>query len=250
MTYRCEATSVEGFIQQLACNYIPHGYWFYVSGFVPDGKDPAAVDCKLTEKYGICVSRQTRARRKLAGSANLHYLRYGRYFVILATHGKHPFFAEENVNIRDLRKVPIKIAGYSVSFKKGGFRRTTGKEPATRDDRWHAKVQISRDKYAELKAYYRQLATRRSAESLGRELFTLPFQPYAPVRQQLLNLLRIVNKARREAALEQVPYDVLRYRRDIVKPFAAGPTPTGGTVALSDSSTALAKPLCLPGLSR
>ena len=69
MEYRYEAASVTGFVQQLACNYLPHGYWFYVTGSVPEGKDPAAIDRKLMEKYGVGLSRQQRARRKLAGLA-------------------------------------------------------------------------------------------------------------------------------------------------------------------------------------
>jgi len=40
MKYRCEATSVTGFIQQLAVGYVRHGYFFYVVGQVPEGKDP------------------------------------------------------------------------------------------------------------------------------------------------------------------------------------------------------------------
>lgn len=40
MKYRCEATSLEGFVQQLASNILPHGYWHNVTGRVPDGKDP------------------------------------------------------------------------------------------------------------------------------------------------------------------------------------------------------------------
>ncbi len=32
MEYRCVAGSVAGFVQQLASCYLPHGYWFYVSG--------------------------------------------------------------------------------------------------------------------------------------------------------------------------------------------------------------------------
>ena len=80
MPYQCVATSVAGFVQQLACNYLPHGYWFYVTGHMPEKKDPRAVDEKLLGKYDIALSRQSRARRKLAGYANLHYLRHGRAF--------------------------------------------------------------------------------------------------------------------------------------------------------------------------
>ena len=45
--YRCVATSVEGFVQQVAVQYLRHGYWFYVAGQIPEGKDSAAVDAKV-----------------------------------------------------------------------------------------------------------------------------------------------------------------------------------------------------------
>src|SRR5262245_16484713 len=85
MEYRCVATSLEGFVQQLESNILRNGYWFYVAGRVPEGKDGAAVDRKLMEKYGLQISRQQRARRKLGGLANVHYLRLERFWVLLAT---------------------------------------------------------------------------------------------------------------------------------------------------------------------
>src|SRR5437870_4167820 len=88
--YRCEATSVEGFVQQLAVSYLGNGYWFYVVGEVPPGKDPRRVDEKLVARYQVDLSKWARARRKRAGLANLQYLRHGRLFVLLATHGMHP----------------------------------------------------------------------------------------------------------------------------------------------------------------
>ena len=71
MEYRCVATSVAGFVQQLVSCYLPHGYWFYVSGIIPPGKVPATVDEKLIGKYGIGLSRTSRARRKAMGIANV-----------------------------------------------------------------------------------------------------------------------------------------------------------------------------------
>ena len=99
MCYQCELTSVEGFIQYLASNVLSSGYFFYVQGWVPEGKDPRAVDRKLLGKYGIDLSRSSRARRKRAGLANLHYLRHGQAFLLLATHGRHPFFVEEGEHV-------------------------------------------------------------------------------------------------------------------------------------------------------
>jgi hypothetical protein len=101
MPYRAEATSVEGFVQQIACCYLRHGYWFYVTGHVPEGKDARAIDHKLIAKYSIGVSESTRARRKRLGQANLQFLRHGRLFVILATKGQHDFFTVESKSIHD-----------------------------------------------------------------------------------------------------------------------------------------------------
>jgi hypothetical protein len=220
MEYRCEATSAAGFVQQLVSCYLPHGYWFYVSGIVPPGKDPKAVDEKLLAKYGISVSRTSRARRKAAGMANVHYIRYQRRFLLLATHGHHLFFDDEEKNLRDARRVPIKFAGYSISVAKGGYKgkRITG-GVLVHDDKWRVRVQIEKEWYRGLKAYLLDIALYRSADFLGFELFNLPFEPYAPVRQQLLNLIRHINRRRESARLEQIAYSVLRYRRQIVRPF-------------------------------
>src|SRR5689334_18499210 len=93
--YRCEATSIAGFVQQLAVSYIGNGYWFYVSGYVPEKKDPKMVDAKLIERYGIDVSKWVRTRRKKGGLANIHYIRHDRFWVLIATKGQHEFFASE-----------------------------------------------------------------------------------------------------------------------------------------------------------
>jgi hypothetical protein len=216
--YQCEATSVSGFVQQLACNYLPHGYWLYVTGWIPDRKDPCQVDRKLLAKYRIGISRQARARRKLAGFANLHYLRHGQFFVILATHGRHSFFADEAKVVRDIRRRPIKFAGYSISVKEDSARKRA-RAPGAAARKWRVHVRIERERYLELKAYFVSVATRWSAELLRSQFHALPFEPYAPVRQQLLNILRLVNKARGFAGFEKIPSDVLRFRRQIVRPF-------------------------------
>ena len=215
MPYRAEATSLEGFVQQIACCYLRHGYWFYVTGQVPVGKDPRAIDRKLIAKYGIGVSDSTRARRKRLGQANLQYLRHGRRFVILATKGQHDFFTFESRSIHDIRHVPLQYGGYSISYRRGGRTRT-----GERDARWHAHVEIERRRYLELKAWFLDMATHRSADHLALAFYQVPFEPYAPVRRQLLNLWRAVNRARRQAGFQAVPVEVLPLKRRIVRPFA------------------------------
>jgi len=62
MDYRCEATSISGFIQQLAVGYVGHGCFFYVLGQVPEGKDPQRIDEKLIAKYRIGVVPKSETR--------------------------------------------------------------------------------------------------------------------------------------------------------------------------------------------
>lgn len=214
MEYRAEATSVEGFVQQIACCYLRHGYWFYVSGWIPQGKDPKAVDEKLIAKYGIAVSESTRARRKIAGKANLQYIRHERFFVILATKGEHRFFTEEGNLIRDIRRVPLKYAGYSISYRRGGRTRD-----GQLDSKWHSHVEIERRQLLDLKAWLTEHAARATTAELAKAIYALPVESYAPVRRQLLNLLRQLNHTRKSAGKTPLPIEVLPLRRRVVRPY-------------------------------
>jgi hypothetical protein len=200
--YRCEATSVEGWVQQIAVSYVRNGYFFYVTGAIREGRDPSEIDRKLIERYGVNVSKFTRARRKKAGLANVHYLRHGRFFVLLATHGQHVFFERERDLIRDAREVPIKYEGYAVGYHAGT-----------------SHVRLDRGTELNLKAYLEDIATKATAASIARQFRRLPFQPYSPVRKQLLAILDEVNRLRRVAGLERVPVTAVRWKRWIVKPF-------------------------------
>lgn len=206
--YRYIAESEAGFIRQLAVSYVGSGFWFYVTGRIPDGKDPARTDEKLLQRYRVSLSKWARARRKKAGFGNVHYLRHGRFFVLLASHGAHRFFLEED--FRDCRRAPIRAFGYVVSYRKGV------------DGKGHPSVRIDRDEYRRAKSYFESVACHRSAEALGRELGNLRFEPYAPVRRQLLNILRAVNRARDARGFVPVPHKVLRLRATPRAVFAEG----------------------------
>jgi hypothetical protein len=202
MEYRCEATSVAGFIQQLAVAYVGRGYFFYVVGEIPERKDPRGVDERIIDKYGIAIGKATRARRKAAGFANLQYLRFQRAFVLLATRGRHRFFEEERKFIRDVREHPVKFGGYSVSHRSG-----------------HPHVRIEQNRYLEMKAFLLDVAIHRSKEWLEKELKRLPFEPYAPIRAQLYSILREVNRRRELARFEPISASAIRVRRRVVRPF-------------------------------
>lgn len=222
MKYRCEATTLEGFVQILASNYLPHGYWFYVTGRVPSGKDAQAVDAKIIDKYQIGLSRQQRARRKQQGMANLHYVRFQDFFVILATHGKHPFFSSEQKNVKDIRKHPIQFHGYSLTVRRGGFlKKVQGEETATPDGKYRVRVSISRKAYRDLYADLVDRAAHRNLEMLRWELWNQPYEPYAPIRKQYLKVLRRMNQVRSAMGYDKLPTDVIRYQRRIVSPFGS-----------------------------
>ncbi|HRY49110.1 MAG TPA: hypothetical protein P5186_13765 [Candidatus Paceibacterota bacterium] len=208
MTYRCVATSVAGFVQQLAVSYVANGYYFYVTGAIPDHKDPARIDGKMVEQYGIDQSKWTRCRRKRVGLANVHYLRYGRFFVLIATRGEHSFYAGEAGQIRDIRRHPIHFGGYSI-----GCRQAKGQ------GKYHSSVRIDRAVFGEIKANFEKIAVHQTVEELYMKLREIPYEPYAPVRDQLRIILRAINRRRRLAGLELVPWNVLRLRRSPVRVF-------------------------------
>jgi hypothetical protein len=210
MPYNCEAHSLTGFVQQLAVAYVAKGYRFYVTGRVPERKDPVAVDRKLVERYGVELSQWARARRKRAGQAAVQYLRHDRFFVLIATHGRHPIF-EEEADIRDIRKAPLKYGGYAVSFRH-----------STVTGRSHASVRIEREEYLRLKSYFLELARHRTVPHLVEVFRSLPYEPYAPIRRQLLPILRAVNRERIASRFELVPRSCLRLRRRHVRVFVSG----------------------------
>jgi hypothetical protein len=206
MAYRYEAKTEDGFVQQLAVSYVANGYYFFVTGVIPEGKDARRVDEKLIAKYGIDISKFTRARRKAAGQANVQYLRFDRFFALVATHGIHDFFLPadaggEGARIRDCRKVPIKFASYAVSCRGG-----------------HAHVRIERDTFRDVQAFFVEHALR-SRDWLEEQIRILPFQPWAPVRAQVFQLVRAVNARRKLASYELVDPACVRTRRRSVKPF-------------------------------
>lgn len=206
MGYRCVAASVEGFVQQLAVAYITHGYWFYVAGQIPEGKDPITVDAKLIERYGIAISKWARCRRKKQGLANMQYLRHDRFFVLLATKGRHEFFEREQASFRDVRRSPIKFAGYSIGCRRGP------------DGRLHASVRMERAEQAGIKAMLVEIGVQRTG-AVERELARLPHLRFAPIRRQLCDVLRAVNRARRTAGLGLLSVEAVPWKRRIVRPF-------------------------------
>ena len=239
MEYRYIATSEKGFVRQLACNYLAHGYWYYVTGRVKPGRVPEKVDQAILDKYGVRMSRNQRWKRKRRGLGNVHYLRYEDFWVLVCTKGEHLFFREHEIRDKrgllikrfyhDVRKKPIIFRGYSTSVKRGKYKPYRHKSypdgPREKEEpgKYRVKVQISRKAYGLLTAEFLELAARRyvGAKVLEQQLRWLRYEPYAPVRQQLLELVRRMNKVRGQRGFRDkvVAKRAVRMRIDPVSPF-------------------------------
>lgn len=213
--YRWLASSVDGFIEQLV-RYINGGHYFYVTGRMPLGKDPLRIDAKLLDKFECVQPRWRRSRRKLAGIASVHYLRYERSWILIATHGLGPFYEEHSADdpdashqFLDCRRRAIQFSGYSIGH---GLSERTGKG--------HTLVRLDAETYKNLKAYFLDLAVRRGTLALETEFSRLSFQPYRPVREQLFAIVRGVNRRRKLRGFEPLDWQkCIKSKRRITKPF-------------------------------
>jgi hypothetical protein len=216
--YKWEAKTLEGFIQQLAVAYIARRYFFYVTGRVPQRLSALEHDRRLLQKFDVARSKWSRYRRTKRNGpdgrplANVQYVRFRDFWVLLATSGYHRFFEEHTQpaiagiatirQYKDVRETPIVYGGYSLGHN--------GK----------ASVRISRPAYRELKDHFLKLSTaHRSTLQLEREFHRSPFESYGGVTRQMFAVLRAVNQARRTAGLTPVPNHCIRVKRRAVKPF-------------------------------
>ena len=62
VNYKWEATTLEGFIQQLAVAYVARRYFFYVSGLVPPRLSWEEQDQRLLAKFDVARSKWSRYR--------------------------------------------------------------------------------------------------------------------------------------------------------------------------------------------
>jgi hypothetical protein len=106
-------------------------------------------------------------------------------------------------HFRDVHRDPIFFRGYSMRVAEGGYLpRRLWKDPAIPefDLKRRVRVRISNDAYAELKADLIERASsgRWNAANLEAAIWNVPYLPYAPIREQLRDLVRWMNRARRE----------------------------------------------------
>jgi hypothetical protein len=220
MEYKYEVTSLTGYLQRVATHLLPKGYYFFVQGTLPEGKNASVLDRKFISRYEIDKTEGARRWRKSQGLGNVQYVRFADSWILLLTHGDHSIRENEGNNLRDVRRFPIRIGDYSLYVKRGQFlKKEYSESEAKHDGRWRVRVLIAREPYRELCSYFLSIACHRRAEDLSKELFELPYVPYAPVRKQLLKLLRLINAKRKAAGFSKVPVTCLRFKREIVRAF-------------------------------
>lgn len=214
--YRWVATTLEGFVQQLAVGYVARGYFFYVNGNVPKRLSPEDQDQRILKKFDVARSKWSRyRRRKRIGPdgrplANVQYIRFRNYWVLLASSGHHRFFDVHSSKslsgvsqINDVRERPIQYGGYSIGHRNG-----------------KASIRINRRAYRQLKAHFLNLAlATNSTTLLEHEFLYSPFEPYGGVTRQMFAILRAVNRLRKTAAYPMVSKKCIRVRRKAVRPF-------------------------------
>lgn len=243
---RHSVASIDGMVQQLV-TLVAKGYRYYFVGKMKPTADPVQFDAKMLSHYEAALPKWTRERRRASGLANFRYLRIQEWFIVLATEGRaEKFWAEDKERVRDVRRVPIRFKGYSISYRQGGYERLSANEryfrngmwreyrearargergeappPAARDMKWHVHVRLDDETYLGMKCYFLNIATHRTSDTLAEEFLELWCQSYGPIRAQLRAILRAVNEARRAAGYDTLPLSVIRFKRRIVRAFTA-----------------------------
>ena len=200
-TYRCEAKSIDAFLAHVV-RLVGTGHYFYFAGTLKPGKDPRKLDRKLIAEWDLDKPSWKREARRRGAAPNIHYLRFGRHYLLVATHGKgtngepHRFFVEYESTLQDIRRNALRFCGYSIRY------------PVSKDTgRRRAFVRLDKDAYARARAELIAAAIRaqyRDPELIEALVSGLPYQWYRPVRQQLRVILNEVNRVRRHAGLSPV----------------------------------------------
>ena len=210
MERRVEATTVEGFVQQLAVAYVAPGVLLLCHGIRPRrartrrGSTPSSAPATgwgYRSGPGPGAGPPGRRATPTSGSGGSSCS-----WPLTARARSSP---RRRGSVRDARRTPIRFSGYAISHRGG-----------------HVHVRIDRPVYLGLKAYLVGIAAAQGrVRPGGRGPEGARLRAVAPVRSQCRAILRAVNRARAAAGLPEVPRSCLRTRRRVVRPF--GP-PGGG----------------------
>jgi hypothetical protein len=206
--YRYQTRDVPGLISQIV-RYVHHGgHYFYLRGLVPEHKDPHFVAEKLINRYGIRRRRWQRKRRHLKETASIHLLMRNRLWVLMLSKGKHKqFYEDHGANVLDIRRTALKVFGYSIRYTHSEIEKT-----------WKVFVRLDAEEYRKVKLHMLACCvwdSLRDKDCMEREFRRLPYQSYSPVYQQLLSILKAVNRQRRRRGFEQISPLCIRQNRKL-----------------------------------
>ena len=209
-------SSGEALVQFIATNMVTKGYFFYVSGVIPERKDPLKTDRKMLAAYNMNLPRAERVRRKRHGLANIRYVRLGHYFLMMATDGDQSdsWFTEHAGQVRDIRQRRHALIVQNYEIRATKERMKGGRQ------RWRPRVAIERKEFKRQKAYFLELAVHRQPSTFIAEFKRLPFQPYRTVRGQLLDILICASRVRHKAGYSRIQWGgLLKRRRTVMTVF-------------------------------
>jgi len=204
--YRYIASSEAGFVQQVV-RCVSKGYCYYVFGTVGQGKSAVKIDQKLLGKFDIAKSPSARCRAKQRGEANVQYIRFENFWLMMCTaKGRHHWKdehtdAEGNPTYFDFRDKALEVGRYAIALRRDGQDK----------QKYRVRVALNLEAYKDLRAFYfekgKHWSVERLADSLRREVKGL--LAYRPIRVQMIELVRQINKRRRVQGFDRVPYRAL-----------------------------------------
>ena len=191
--YPCVARNVNAFVRQVV-RYVNSGHYFFVRCLMKDRKNqirPEEVDELMIKKYGIARKRWQRKRRHLKEKAGIHYIRFGRLYVLMLSKGKHEAFYRDHGNSKlDIRRKSMEVFSYSIKHSY-----------SVREKREKVFVRLNDQERVRLTQHMLTIGvwdSFRDPEKLEREFKRLPYDGYDPVHEQLVALAVKVNRARRK----------------------------------------------------
>lgn len=246
--------SVDEFVGRVQ-RLVSRGYYFAYVGYLRRPKDPRQLDAKMSKLWKLNMPEWQRATRNRGGESSVHYVRFGRRYILLSTHGRAKQngrqrrgrpgeprqsgrFFREYPGFLDLKDCGLKFLGYNIKSTysvKEGRRKTF--------------VSLNRNTYRLMKASLIRKATRpryRSREAMEAVFWYLPIQCYGPVQLQVRMMVGAVNGALRRAGLPQLRMTkcvrktlrpVRRSRKGVESEFAMSCRSTGASGKSGYSST-------------
>lgn len=116
------ATSKGDLLRRVVFDYLRYGYTRIATIEIPETKateeELVRIDRKIETDYRVTYHRPTRIRRREKGEASIVHVRWRRWFVLLATPGRHE--QEGRISWHDVKEKPFHLFGYSLGIGRDG----------------------------------------------------------------------------------------------------------------------------------